>query len=87
MRLIDAEKLIALSEFYETFIDRKSVETAPNIEAIPIEFIEEYIEYLHAYCKKWEDAGFHNLFIQRNLPIMEDTLKGIIDEWRRINGQ
>jgi len=40
MRLIDADRLINLSERYETFIDRKSVETAPTVEAIPLEFLE-----------------------------------------------
>lgn len=48
MRLIDADKLIALSEFYETFIDRKSVETARTIEAIPVEWIDKHIEELSA---------------------------------------
>ena len=44
MRLIDADELITLSEFYGTFIDRKSIETAPTVKAIPIDMLEDLLE-------------------------------------------
>lgn len=94
MRLIDLEELKQRLDEPGGYVDPYEIpgflehcEECQVIDAIPVSFIKEHIEYLHAYCKQWEEAGMHNLFTQRNLPIIEDTLNDIIKVWRDFNGQ